>query len=88
MSTNNDEFTKVVRETIERISPLLKGKPPPVQGAVLADLLGMWLAGFGVKGDAIETINLRAKLLAEHCRAVRELTEENAKILGTDVLFK
>lgn len=88
MVTISKNETQEVGATIARIAPLLKGKPPSVQGAVLADLLAMWLAGHGVEGNADETLKLRATLLAEHCRVVRELVEVNAKILGTDVLFK
>jgi hypothetical protein len=54
-----------------------------LQGAVLADLLAIWLAGHHVTGDEDATRKMRAELLAEHCFAVRQLTEINAKIMGT-----
>jgi hypothetical protein len=72
-----------IMELVKRISPLLKGKAPPVQGAVLADLLAMWLAGHWIPGDADETRAAREAVLANHIQVVRELMEENAKILGT-----
>jgi hypothetical protein len=34
-----------VFELVDRIRPILAGNHPAVQGAVLADLLAMWLAG-------------------------------------------
>jgi hypothetical protein len=68
---------------VESIRPLLAGKPPELQGAVLADLLAIWLAGHHVAGDEDATRKIRAELLAEHCFAVRQLTSINAKIMGT-----
>jgi hypothetical protein len=54
-----------------------------VQGAVLADLLAIWLAGHHVAGDEDATRKMRAELLSMHCTMVRELTSINAKIVGT-----
>jgi hypothetical protein len=68
---------------VERIKPLLAGHEPEVQGAVLADLLGLWLAGHQAPGDVEATRILRAQLLAEHWLAVRALTSVNAMIIGT-----
>jgi len=34
-----------VFELVDRIRPILAGNHPAVQGAVLADLLALWLAG-------------------------------------------
>jgi hypothetical protein len=72
-----------VPRIVEQIKPALAGLPPEVQGAILADLLAIWLAGHHVEGDADATRKMRAELLAEHCTAVRQLTTVNAKILGT-----
>jgi hypothetical protein len=72
-----------VVELVERIKPLLAVQEPEVQGAVLADLLAIWLAGHHIAGDEDATRKMRAELLAEHCTAVRLLTSVNAKILGT-----
>jgi hypothetical protein len=68
---------------VDRIRPLLAGHDPDIQGAVLADLLAIWLAGHHVEGDKDATRKLRAELLAEHCTAVRQFTSVNAKIIGT-----
>jgi transketolase len=75
---------ELVTSIVERIKPLLFGKPPPVQGAVLADLLAMWLAAHWIPGDQEETKEARAQMLAQHMETVITLTEVNAKILGTD----
>jgi hypothetical protein len=73
----------LVTSIADRIKPLLAGQSPDVQGAVLADLLAIWLAGHHVEGDENATRTLRAELLADHCFAVRQLVLVNAKIMGT-----
>lgn len=73
-----------VWEILEKVSPQLKGRSPGVQGAVLADLLAMWLAGHWVERSKEETHALREKVLRMHVEKVWELVEENAKILGTE----
>ena len=78
----NSEIAAIAR-TIDQIKPLLAGRPAEFQGAVLADLLAIWLAGHHVAGDEKGTRSLRAELLAQHCFAVRQLTAVNAKIIGT-----
>lgn len=66
------------------IKPLLAGKTPTVQGAVLADLLALWLAGHVVLGDPAATEELRADLLAHHVRAVLRLVRHAARAIGTN----
>lgn len=65
------------------IRPLLAGRRGEVQGAVLADLLAIWLAGHHVAGDAEATQSLRAELLALHLEGVTKLVPVNAYLLGT-----
>ena len=73
-----------IRPVLEaHVFPLLKGHPPEMQGAVLADLLAIWLAGHHVAGDEDATRMMRAELLAMHCGQVRFLTSINAKMIGT-----
>jgi hypothetical protein len=72
-----------VAAIIDQIRPLLAGHAPEVQGAVLADLLALWLAGHHVAGDEDATRKMHAELLAMHCTKVRKLTSINAKIMGT-----
>ena len=73
-----------VVDIVERIGPLLGGEPPEAQGAALADLLAIWLAGHEVPGNPDATHTLRAELLAEHLHLVRQLVPVNAGIIGTE----
>jgi hypothetical protein len=75
--------TREVIAIVEQIRPLLAGKAPEVQGAALADLLAIWLAGHHVEGNANATRKMRADLMAMHCFEVRRLTAVAAKIIGT-----
>ena len=75
---------KDVAALVERIKPLLAGKLPELQGAVLADLLAIWVAGHVIQDDAGATHKLRNFLLAEHFKVVRRLVKVNAKLMGTD----
>jgi hypothetical protein len=76
--------TREVAALVGKIRPFLAGHAPEVQGAVLADLLAVWLAGHHTAGDADASRKFRADLLDVHCRAVRQLVEVNAKIMGTE----
>jgi hypothetical protein len=68
---------------VERIKPLLAGRPSKIQGAALADLLAIWLAGHVIAGDAEATHELRAKLLEMHVDKVLDLIPVNARMMGT-----
>lgn len=70
-----------IRSAVARIKPLLAHRAPVVQGAILANLVAIWLAGHQVEGDAQATHKLRARLLALHLSAVEELTAANAELL-------
>jgi len=64
---------------VAAVRPLFKGKSAQVQGAALADLLAMWLAGH-VDGDDPEgatTEQLREAVLELHLAAVRGLIPIN-----------
>ena len=67
-----------VKMLTDRISPILHGHNPEIQGAVLAELLATWLAGHVVPGDRMQTILLRGRLFDEHMKIVRDLTKLNA----------
>ena len=62
------------------IRPLLAGKPAQVQGAVLADLLALWLAGHVMRGDPKATEAMREEALDMHLKAVRALIDINYKM--------
>jgi hypothetical protein len=81
--TGDQEKIEIAHTIVEQIKPLLAGRPPGVQGLVLADLLAIWLAGHQVVGDQDATRTLRDELLAAHCLMVRELTIIDAAIMAT-----
>lgn len=56
-----------------RVKPLLAGKHPAVQGAALAELLSLWLAGHPAE--------VREQLLENHIDTVRKLVPANAAII-------
>ena len=64
----------LVREIVERIRPILAGHHPAVQGAVVADLLAIWLAG--------HQADLREALLENHIDKVRKLVPPNVTLAG------
>lgn len=72
----------VVRKAVEKIAPILAGLPGPIQGAALADLLSMWLAGHTIANSAAMTDRLREEILQMHMEAVRELVPVSAKQIG------
>ena len=58
---------------LERISPILAGQPAEVQGAVIADLAAMWLAGHRDARGRAEGARMREELLQLHAEYVRDL---------------
>lgn len=62
-----------VLDIAKEIAPHLAGKPPELQGAVLAELLSMWLAGHQPA--------IREEMLARHIEHVRPLITVNAAII-------
>ena len=62
-----------VDRIVEAIRPLLAGRPHEVQGAVLADLLAMWIAGHHPA--------LRHEMLTMHVDMVRKLVAPNEAAL-------
>jgi hypothetical protein len=69
-----------VTELSEDIGQLLYGQGPEVQGAVLADLLAILIAGHIVPGNAAATAELREALLQHHLKCVRELIPINEEM--------
>jgi hypothetical protein len=60
---------KRAKELSNRIRPILAGEHPFVQGAVLADLLALWLAGHDP--------GLREEIFEMHLDYVRKLIAAN-----------
>lgn len=73
MKWNNEtyELTDEALAVSKDIASLLKGRDPGVQGAVLADLLSIYLAGHAP--------DLREEILQMHIEAVRELVPVSEK---------
>jgi hypothetical protein len=59
---------------IHAIGPLLHGKGPDLQRAVLADLVSRWIVGHHP--------SVRAHLLTQHVQAVRDLIELKQEALS------
>lgn len=78
------DFAREVTARFESIRPLLAGAGPKVQGAVLGDLVALWLAGHLVVGDPAATAELRKDMLDELVGLVEKLVPVNAAQLGTD----
>jgi hypothetical protein len=68
-----DKPTEVMA-IVALISPLLRGRPPEVQSAVLAELLSLWLAGHVIEEQ-------RAIALTMHLELVADLTRLNVPAL-------
>lgn len=77
--TTHDDATEAM-ELARAISPMLAGRKAGVQGAALAELLAMWLAGHVQLGDPKETRKVRKQMLRMHLAAVEGLIDINYKI--------
>ena len=66
-------------QLVDQIRPILAGEDPAVQGAALADLLAMFLAGHVVVGSPEESESIREAYLAMHIEMVRKLIPLNYK---------
>ena len=75
----HEQATEVMA-LVHAIRPLLAGRSPEVQGAVLADLLAMWLAGHVMLGDPKATKRMRDETLEVHLKGVRALIDLNYKM--------
>jgi hypothetical protein len=73
MSDEADE----VHDLVEAVSPFFVGKPTQVQGAALADLLAIWLAGHVNRDDPSKSARIREEMLELHLKAVRALIPIN-----------
>jgi hypothetical protein len=75
MSNDNEAVTdpRLVEPLVERIKPILAGNPGQIQGAVLADLLAIFLAGHAPP--------LREQILAIHLETVRRLIPVNEAMI-------
>jgi len=58
---------------LDRIAPLIEGQSAELQGAVIADMTAIWVAGHRVAGNRADGDLLREGLLRMHAEHVREL---------------
>jgi hypothetical protein len=79
-SLADEQQAAEVLALVREIRPLLAGKDPSVQGAVLADLLAMWLAGHVHLGDPEATKRARELMLEMHIVGVKALIDINYQI--------
>lgn len=69
-------FHDQVNQLIEQIMPILAGQPPEVQGAVLADLMATYLAGYPE--------HIRANVTKLHLMTVAMLIPANYELYVRD----
>jgi len=70
---------------VQAIKPILAGHRAEAQGAALADLLSLWIAGHMVAGNAPETDSFRAFILNQHINLVRALIPTSEKEILANV---
>jgi hypothetical protein len=68
-----DQKARMVNKMSVRMKEMLAGFPPEVQGAILADLVAIWLAGHAPP--------LRELIWHEHVKMLWPLVEANEKII-------
>ena len=73
MTDDSEAQAHEVSDLVEQIKPFLAGRDPSVQGAVLCDLLSLWLAG--------HSPTIRKAMFAMHFRAVEEMIPVSEKQL-------
>jgi hypothetical protein len=70
-----------VYKLVQACAPLFHGKPPQIQGAALADLTAMWIAGHVAIGDPETTKARREAALAFHVKTVESLIPVESKLI-------
>jgi hypothetical protein len=65
---------------VDATRPLFAGNDPDVQGAALADLVAIWIAGHIVPDDPQATEAMRGKFLELHVETVRRLIPVNERL--------
>jgi hypothetical protein len=67
----DDKTADLVADLVRKIGLILTGHPAHVQGAVLADLTGTWLAGYHIKDGSPEEIReAREDMLAHQIKFI------------------
>lgn len=71
-----------------KLREVIAGHSPELQGAALADLLSIWLAGHLIVGDPEATSSHREELLQLHIGCVRDLIPDSEIEIGVASLVK
>jgi hypothetical protein len=80
-----DDQVKRALEISRQIQPMLAGLGSDLQGAILADLTAMWLAGH-IAADRETTQAMRKQILDMHIEAVRDLIKPSEQELLAKML--
>ncbi len=75
----------VIEDTSERLRQIFAelSDDPIVGGAIIADCLAIWLAGYRIPGDDGKTYELRSSLLRDLITLVWELIAMYTERIGT-----
>ena len=66
---------------VEAVKPFFEGKPPEVQGAALAEMLSVWLAGHVNQDNPDKSDRVRKAVLELHLKAVWRLVPINYEMV-------
>jgi hypothetical protein len=80
----DDGRVSQIGDLVEAIRPIFAGYSLEVQGAVLADLVAMWLADHQSIGDPQLTAEMREGLLNLHIEQVRDMMQIREQLQGDD----
>jgi hypothetical protein len=78
--SEESELAEQTEVLFNRLRPLFAGHPPEVTGAVLADLLAIWLTSHSYPNSRAATRRMCEQLLTMHVTTVRELLVVNEEI--------
>jgi hypothetical protein len=79
--TTPDEDVEAVLALVSAVKPFFAGKSPEVQGAALADLTALWVAGHVTSNPARQHDHW-ARVLALHIEGIRKLISVNYTGIG------
>jgi N-dimethylarginine dimethylaminohydrolase len=86
--TLRDHDLTTIQAAVKKLWPelqaVLAGRPAKEQGAILADLTAIWIAGHVERGNPAGTQRLRNQLVLHQLDYIDQLVPINAKLLRTD----
>jgi len=78
------EKARAIEAVVDAAKPAFVGRPPPIQGAALADLTAIWVTGHVALGDPTATREMWQTVLAHHIEYTQKLIDLYAKRMGID----